>query len=110
MTGSNGSKVRVPNEAFDFGDYQIYEFEGRPFTSIAVADEPDGGVLRWPTIQPRRAPPSADRNGDADPTAGVGAVTGDLLVEVEPTNLLASFTGGLVQPIGRNDPGNFKLQ
>jgi hypothetical protein len=43
MTGSNGSKVRVPNEAFDFDDDQIYEFEGRPFTSIAVADELDGG-------------------------------------------------------------------
>src|SRR5918995_5142127 len=56
------------------------------------------------------AAPSADRDGDSDPTAGVRAVAGDLLVEVEATNPLAGLPGCVVQPIGWHDPGDLELQ
>ena len=62
------------------------------------------------TTNPRRTPPSAGGDRDPDPTARVGAVACDLLVDVKGTNPLTSLPCRVVQPIGRHDPGDLELQ
>ena len=51
-----------------------------------------------------------ERDGDADTAAGVGAVTLLLAREVQRADPLAGLARGVVEPVGRHDPGDLELQ
>ena len=48
--------------------------------------------------------------GDTHPAPGLGAVAGEFPVQVEAADPLAALDGALVDPAGRDDPGDLELQ
>ena len=82
----------------------LLEDLGRIAARVAVV----GGDLPAESPAPvARARPSV---GDADAASGLGAVAGQLPVEVEPADPLAGLDGAVVELVGRDDPGDLELE